>query len=123
MCETGTECVQMTQILGESSAIFKLKGPMIMVCKVREDRVLTLHKNGSCSITQLLSQPKVSKSHRVISQETFCGVRTHFYHKAISYDMFRDLGVVELFDPQRAQHTCQNLLMCTAHVSKFAAVN
>ena len=41
------------------------------------------------------SRPKVSKSHCVISQEPFCGVRTHFYHDASSYDMFRDRRVVE----------------------------
>ena len=63
---------------------------------VRDDRVLTLHKNGSCEITQLLSRPKVSKSHCVIEQEPFCGVRTHFYHDASSYGMFRDRRVVEV---------------------------
>ena len=31
----------------------------------------------------------------MIEQEPFCGVRTHFYHDASSYDMFRDRRVVE----------------------------
>ncbi len=31
----------------------------------------------------------------MIEQEAFCGVRTHFYHDASSYDMFRDRRVVE----------------------------
>ena len=31
----------------------------------------------------------------MIEQEPFCGVRTHFYHNASSYDMFRDRRVVE----------------------------
>ncbi len=31
----------------------------------------------------------------MIEQETFCGVRTHFYYNASSYDMFRDRRVVE----------------------------
>ncbi len=31
----------------------------------------------------------------MIEQEPFCGVRTHFYHDASSYDMFRDRGVAE----------------------------
>ena len=43
------------------------------------------------------------KSHCVISQEPFCGVRTHFYHDASSYDMFRDRRVVEYTDDQPQQ--------------------
>ncbi len=31
----------------------------------------------------------------MIEQEPFCGVRTHFYHDASSYGMFRDRRVVE----------------------------
>ncbi len=31
----------------------------------------------------------------MIEQEPFCGVRTHLYHDASSYDMFRDRRVVE----------------------------
>ncbi len=31
----------------------------------------------------------------MIEQEPICGVRTHFYHDASSYDMFRDHRVVE----------------------------
>ncbi len=31
----------------------------------------------------------------MIEQEPFCGVRTHFYHDASLYDMFRDRRVVE----------------------------
>ncbi len=31
----------------------------------------------------------------MIEQEPFCGVRTHFYHNASWYDMFRDRTVVE----------------------------
>ena len=32
----------------------------------------------------------------MIEQEPFCGVRTHFYHDASSYDMFRYRRVVEM---------------------------
>ncbi len=32
----------------------------------------------------------------MIEQEPFCGVRTHFYHNASSYDMFRDRRVAEV---------------------------
>ena len=31
----------------------------------------------------------------MIEQEPFCGVRTHFYYNASSYDIFRDRRVVE----------------------------
>ncbi len=31
----------------------------------------------------------------MIEQEPSCGMRTHFYHDASSYDMFRDRRVVE----------------------------
>ncbi len=44
----------------------------------RSDRVLTLYKNGFCEITQLLSRPKVSKSHCVMSQEPFFQVENPF---------------------------------------------
>ena len=56
----------------------------------REVRVLTLHKNVSC-----LFQTFGRERSCVIEQEPFCGVRTHFYHDASSYDMFRDRRVVE----------------------------
>ncbi len=42
----------------------------------------------------------------MIEQEPFCGVRTHFYHDASSYDMFRDRRVVE-WDFVRKQPAAQ----------------
>ncbi len=33
----------------------------------------------------------------MIEQEPVCGVRTHFYHDASTYNMFRDRRVVETF--------------------------
>ncbi len=46
----------------------------------------------------------------MIEQEPFCGVRTHFYHNASSYDMFRDRRVVEAY----IQHcTVQRRLLCS----------
>ena len=62
----------------------------------RPDRVLTLHKNGSCEITQWLFETFGWERSCVIEQEPFWGVRTHFYHDVSSYNMFRDLRVVEM---------------------------
>ncbi len=47
------------------------------MCSHHDRNGFSPHKKGSCSITQLLSRPKVSKSHSVISQEPFLySVRT-----------------------------------------------
>ena len=40
-------------------------------------------KIGSCSIIQYFSRPKVSKSHCMISQESFCSVCEHFGHQIL----------------------------------------
>ncbi len=47
----------------------------------------------------------------MIKQEPFCGVRTHFYHDASSYDMFRDRRVVEsgLLSQIRTKYVDQDL--------------
>ncbi len=73
------------------------------------DRVLTLHKNGSCKITQWLFETFGQERSCVIEQEPFCGVRTHFYHDASLYDVFRDRRVVEfLFVTARSEQVRPN---------------
>ncbi len=48
----------------------------------------------------------------MIEQEPVCGVRTHFYHDARSYDMLRDRRVVEASHTHThahtSTHTCTN---------------
>ncbi len=82
-------------------------------CRVRSHRGrngFSHCKNGSCSITQLLSRPKVSKSLCVISQKPFLySVRT------LSSGASRNLSICGIPEDARRTHLCLSRACRSVH--------
>ncbi len=65
------------------------------MCSQRGRNEFSPYKNGSCSITQFFSWPKVSKSYCVISQEPFLySVRTLSAEMQLLWKQFCEQGVL-----------------------------